>query len=332
MEVMNGDWLTEGPVTAEFEKELEAYLGAHVCVVNSGSSALMCSLLASGFKPGDEVVVPAITHIATLTAPYILGARIKIVDVDLNTFNMEFNHYDADFIIPVDVAGIPSNILMGGGQVIHDRAQSFGSKLFAPYIDHGNPSCYSFQMTKQLTTIEGGCIVSSDEDFVQRCRRIKNYGRTDKPYVHDIIGTNWRTTDINSAIGLEQLRYVDDTIKRRQHVFRRYLRELEGPVSFQNAPYDYMSSHMFAFVFINNGKMPLIYATLNKLGIDVRRMWLPLNMQPCVTSDMQGRINNPTCPNAETIYQNTLSLPISNGITDKEVDTIIDEFNRIINR
>src|SRR6185503_6307138 len=132
----------------------------------SGSSALMCSLLASGFKPGDEVVVPAITHIATLTAPYILGARIKIVDVDLNTFNMEFHHYDADFIIPVDVAGLPSNIDMGGGQVIHDSAQSFGSKLLVEkLIDQGNPSCFSFQMTKQLTTVEGGCIASSDEAF-----------------------------------------------------------------------------------------------------------------------------------------------------------------------
>lgn len=326
MEVMNQDWLSEGPITMEFEAALEDYLGAPTCVVNSGSSALMCALLASGFKPGDQVVVPAITHIATLTAPYILGARIKIVDVDPHTFNMIDKYYESDFITPVDVAGLPCNLFnVSGGKLIHDCAQSFGAKTNSSrYI-----STYSFQMTKQLTTIEGGCIASTDEGLIDRCRRIKNYGRTKEQYVHDIIGTNWRTTELNSAIGLEQLKYVDDVIKRRRHVFNRYLKELEGPISFQGGSLGDVSSAMFCFVVINNGKMPVIWATLNKLGIDTRRMWLPLNMQPCVIGD--PRIDNPTCPNAETIYKNTISLPISNGITDTEVDTIIKEFNRLIN-
>ncbi len=324
MEVMNGDWLSEGPVTAEFEKELERYLGAHVCVVNSGSSALMCALLASGLMPNDLVVVPAITHIATLTAPYILGAHIRIVDVELDSFNMPPKDWDvgADFVIPVDVAGLPCK-LGTDAPVIVDSAQSFGSSYLGLKVRRTH--CFSFQMTKQLTTVEGGCIASHDKELIDRCRRIKNYGRTKEQYVHDIIGTNWRTTDINSAIGLEQLKHIDDVIERRKAVNRMYRVKLEG-VTFPT--YDKDQSPMFCFAMVEDGRAPKVLNDLRKVGIDARRIWMPLNMQPCLITDM--RVFWGSCANAMKIYENTISLPISNGITDTEVETVIKEFNRLV--
>ena len=312
MNVMNTDWLSEGPVTAKFEMALEEYLGAPVCVVNSGSSALMCALLASGFEPGDSVVVPAITHIATLSAPYILGANIRVVDVDLDTFNMIDDSYYSDFILPVDVAGVPAKFSYDRN-VIHDSAQSFGTRK------SGGPRCYSFQMTKQLTTVEGGCIVGAPE-FISVCKRIKNYGRTEVQYIHDIIGTNWRTTDIASAIGLVQLEQVDYFIKRRLEVMDRYKAELKNAEFQEGAP------TMFAFVKIPDSSM---LEELQDVGIDTRRIWFPLHLQPCVKNN--PRVHSDHCPNAEMIYNTTISLPLSNGITDDEVDTIIKEFNKLSN-
>ena len=326
-QVMNGEWWTEGRITELFEKALEEYLGAPTCVVNSGSSALMCALLASGFKPNDLVVVPAITYVATAMIPLMLGARVRLVDVDPATFNMDHHklrfclaQHDVSFIIPVHIGGricepfehIEPRYTQW--KIIQDSAQAMGA---------AREGCFSFQMTKQLTTVEGGCITSIDREFIDRCRRIKNYGRTGQVYIHDLVGSNFRTTDINSAIGLEQLRKIDGFIKRRRDVLHRYYTELRGApdrVGFQAEP----ESPMFCFVMVDNKSAVL--DQLQQAGIDARTIWPPLDVQPCLTS----RLENGGGPNADYIYQHTISLPLSNGITDEEVDTVIKEYNRII--
>ena len=323
-QVMYSGWFTEGPVTAQFEKALEEYMGAPTCVINSCSSAIMCSLLAHGIQPGDKVVVPAITYVATAMVPLMLGARVVLVDVDPHTFNMDkrklraaLNTYDPKFIIPVhiggricDTSGLFPHWMAPLYKWVFDAAQAMGAT---------REGCFSFQITKQLTTVEGGCITSPDRDFIDRCRRIKNFGRTGEDYVHDLVGTNFRTTDISSAIGLEQLKKVDGFIKRRREVLHRYYTELRG-ARFQAEP----ESPMFCFVMVDNKSTVL--DQLQQAGIDARTMWPPLDVQPCLTS----RLENGGGPVADYIYQHTISLPLSNGITDDEVDTVIKEYNRII--
>ena len=313
MNVMKSGWFTEGPVTAQFEKALEEYLGAPTCVVNSGSSALMCALLALGIRPGDLVVVPATTYVATAMVPLMLGARVRLVDVELETFNMDNDKlfktcelYDVGLVIPVHIGGricLVDNLHWLASlnhnmpQVLYDSAQAMGA---------AREGCFSFQITKQLTTVEGGCITSHDSDFIDRCRRIKNYGRTGEDYIHDLVGSNFRTTDISSAIGLQQLNKVDGFIKRRRDVLHRYYTELRGTPKFQAEP----ESPMFCFVMVNNKSTVLDH--LQQAGIDARSIWPPLDVQPCLTS----RLENGGGPNADYIYAHTISLPLSNGITD----------------
>jgi len=341
LSVMQTTWPSQGKVTEEFEFKLADYLSSNVVVVNNGSSALMSALLAHGFKPGDKVLVPDFTFVATSSIPKILGARVIVADIDQETLNISpqivekiVRNNDIKFVIVVDVGGLPVDIdalselsVRYGFVLIEDAAQAFGSEFKNKKLggfDH--TTIFSFQITKQLTTVEGGCVATTNQSIIDKIRKIKDYGRSGSElYVHDTVGTNFRTTDIQSAIGIEQLKKINEHIKTRNKIANIYKKNIKN-VQFQKIS-NFVSKHSFMIFFsvAENQKLRDEYVfKLNQNGIDARKSWMPIHMQPC-----NSELHNSVCNSAEEVYKSSFTLPIFNAMTEEEAEEVVMRFNQI---
>ena len=340
LEVFDSGWLSQGKVTKQFEDDLAQYLSSNCAVVNNGSSALICALLAHGIKPGDKIAVPAFTFIATATSAKILGAEIIPVDIDPNTLNINAEELEnlvkrsqIKAVIVVDVGGLPIDIEIFSELakkynfiLIEDAAESLGSEFKKKKIgsfDH--ITTFSFHMAKPITTIEGGCIVSKNEKIIKKIEQIRNHGRTsNEKYVHDVLGSNFRTTDLQSALGIQQLKKIEKFIDGRNKVASRYRKEIEN-VQFQEIP-NFVSKHaymlFFGIVDSANKKDEILKKCITN-GIDCRNAWIPISKQRCFPE-----LKNIKCPNAEKIFERSFTIPIYNSISDADVDYIINTINK----
>ena len=335
-QVIKSGWLTQGKITNEFESQLSEYLSSNVIAVNNGSSALTCALLAHGLKPGDKVLVPNFTFFATYSVPKMLGANVILADVDESTLSLTpenvekiVRNEDVKMVIIVDVAGMPVDIDAFTDLsrrykfiLVEDAAEALGSEYKNKKIgsfDH--TAIFSFHAAKQITTIEGGCISSNDEKIIKKITRIRDQGRSASgEYVHSEIGSNFRTTDLQSAIGIEQLKKIDDFLKVRNKIAAEYKSNIKE-LSFQNIP-DYVSKHsyMMFFAFAENQQIRNKYLdSLRSNEVDARISWLPLHDQPVNT-----KLSKNAYPKSGKIYNNSLTLPIYNSMTDDEIKFVLN--------
>ena len=311
LNVLKSGWVSEGKITEKFQKNLSDYISSKVILVNNGSSALMAALIANGVKPGDKVLVPAFTYIATASIPKILGLKIIVSDVNEKTLNMDpetaeemIKKHKPSVVMLVDVAGAPADIegfedlsKRHNFKLIEDAAQSFGAEYKNKKLGSFNHlTTFSFQIAKQLTTIEGGCVSSLDENLMKKIRKIKDYGRSKiDQYVHDFIGTNFRTTDLQSSIGIKQLEKIEDHILRRNDIAVQYKKNIKS-LRFQEVfPFVSRHSYMLFFALANNlVERDNILSKLRNQGIDARKSWTPIHKQPydLVSDSLE-------CPNAE---------------------------------
>ena len=341
LRVIDSDWYSQGPLTKNFEDELSSYLNSDVSVVNSGTSAIMCALLANGFKQGDKVIVPDFTFFATLSSAKILGAQIITADIDPDTLNLSpriveelVKNNDVKFVIVVDIAGLPVDIdafeelsKKYNFVLIEDAAQALGSEYKNKKIgsfDH--TTTFSFHIAKQITTIEGGCVSSPDENISKKIKQLRDHGRMDsKNYTHGIIGSNFRTTDLQSSIGLEQIKKINQYLSRRALICQKYKENIKN-VTFQKFP-DYSIKHsnmMFFTVYANKEIRDKNFQILQQKGIDVKLPWPPLHIQPA-----NPELINNIHKNTEMISESSLMLPIFYTMSDEEVDYVIDCCNEI---
>ena len=339
--VFESDWYSQGPLTKKFEDELSHYLDSNVSVVNSGTSAIICALLAHNFKPGDIVLVPDLTFFATLSSPKFLGAKIITADVDQKTLNISpvqveeiVKNNDIKFVIVVDIAGLPVDIdafeelaSKYNFTLIEDAAQALGSEYKNKKIGSFNhTTTFSFHIAKQITTIEGGCVSSTDKNISKRIKQLRDHGRSNsKNYSHDLIGSNFRTTDLQSCIGLEQIKKIDQYLSNRQIISKKYKDELKN-VNFQENPnYSVRHSNMMFFtIYPNKGIRDKNFKILQENGIDAKLPWPPLHSQPA-----NPELNNKSHINTEIISDTSLMLPIFNRMTEEEVDYVIECSNKI---
>lgn len=340
LRVFDSNWLSQGRVTEEFERALSEYLSSDAIVVNNGSSALMCALMAHGLKPNDKVIVPDFTFIATSSIPKIFGAKIMIADSNVQTLNIEpesvadiVKKHEIKMVIIVDVGGSPVDIDAFTDlakrykfTLIEDAAQGFGSEYKNRNVgsfDH--TTIFSFQATKLLSTIEGGCIATKNKGIIQRIRKIKDYGRTKERYVHDAIGTNFRTTDLQSAIGIKQLQKIEDYISRRGKIANEYRKYIEN-LEFQDIP-KFVTKHtntlFFALAESKHERDTYLKHLIEK-KIDARKPWRPIHMQPC-----NSEFTNYSLKNTQNIFERAFLLPIYNSMTMREAKFVIDSINEI---
>ncbi len=336
LDVLKSDWPSQGKTTEKFESLLSEYISSDAVVVNNGSSALMAALLAHGLKPGDRVVVPAFTFVATSSIPKILGAKVHVADVDKTTLNVSLESVEElvkknniKIVIVVDVGGLTVDIEAFRELskkykfvLLEDAAQAFGSTYKNKKVgsfDH--TTIFSFQTIKLLTTIEGGCIATKDKQIIKKIRQIKDYGRNkNERYVHDIIGTNFRTTDLQSAIGIQQLKKVERYISQRNIIANQYRKKIKN-VQFQEIP-KYSTRHPYTLFFAiakNKNERDQYVRHLIKKKIDARVPWRPIHIQPC-----NPEMHNISCKNTEQVFERSFLLPIYNSMTLDEARTVID--------
>ncbi len=228
--VLRSGMLAAGPEVAAFESEFAEYVGGRHCVaMNSGTSALHLALLAMGIGPGDEVIVPSFSFAATANSVALTGARPVFADIDRNTFNLDPEATRAAItprtkaIMPVHLYGqlaamdhFAELASEYGLQIIEDSAQSHLASFNGRNAgEWGTTACFSFYPTKNMTTGEGGMVVTPSEQIARMLRLFRNQGMEQR-YKNEVVGFNTRMTDIHAAIGRAQLRKLPAWTKTRQ--------------------------------------------------------------------------------------------------------------------
>ena len=338
-----------GETLPQFEREFAAFIGSeHGVAVNSGTSALQLAVLASGIKPGDQVLVSASTNIATALAVLHAGAIPIPVDSEAITWNLDLDQIEnligenTRAIIPVHLYGHPVDMdrLMEIADrndliVIEDCAESHGATCRGKMTgSFGELGCFSFYANKVITTGEGGMIVTDDESLAESLRSLRNLAFAEPRFVHYEAGFNFRMTGMQAALGLAQFRKIDHIIaeKRRvAHTYKRYLDDIPGlqlPVEMEWAFNVYW---MFAVVVIPEFGISRdqLAKGLSEKGIQTRTFFCPMNQQPVLKS-IPGFPEAP-CPVADKLWDQGLYLPSSWNLQEDTIKHIADSIQDVRN-
>lgn len=332
LEALDSGFLTHGPFTDEFEKKLAEYSGYKYAVaVNSGTAALHVALMAAGINEKSRVAIPDFSFIASANVVKYLGATPVYIDVDEKTFNMSLDSLRAtlqrekvDAIMPVslygqayDVTAINEIAAPEGILVISDNCQAIGAKWNGKSNFGDLASCLSFYPTKNLTTGEGGAILTDNEELAQKARVIKNVGMRAR-YEYLYVGFNYRMTNIAAAIGLEQLKKLPKFTQKRQKNACK-LNEMLGNVEQIEVPFcDLRAEHVYHQYTIKakNRDALKVHLEKNEVGSAVYYP-APLHEIPVL-----GAPKDVICPNAKSIASQVLSLPIHPKLSDLDLEVI----------
>lgn len=346
-------WVSSvGSYVTEFENQISNYVGSKYSVaVSSGTTALHLSLLISGVKSDDLVLTTNLTFIATLNAIKYVGASPILIDVDQYTWQMdldllgEFLDSKTEIrdnecilkstgqrikaIVPVHVLGNMCdmsrlisicknyNIL-----IIEDAAESIGSSFKGKHSGtFGELGCLSFNGNKIITCGGGGMIITDNKVLADRAKHLSTQAKADNfEYFHDEVGYNYRLTNIASAIGLAQLEQLDDFIQKKHQIRDFYLNTLSdiGDIRFQDVDKNVNSNWWLFTISTNNQKKLLM--SLNEKRLQSRPFWVPMNKLPMFKNELYISKHNIS----EKVYNNSLSIPCSTYISEKELTLVVD--------
>ena len=344
--VLRGDWLTTGPLVEQFESALEEVVGAPTVVVSSGTAALHAAYAAIGIGPGDEVITPPITFVATQATAALLGATPVFVDVKPDYPNIDPNKVEEAItsktkaIVAVDYAGLPADLGplrtiadKNSLFLIEDAAHSLGSNY------HGKPvgsiadiTTFSFYPTKNITTGEGGAVSTKSPELLRKAREFSRQGLIrDKsrfkisesgPWHQEVqeFGLNYRLPDILCALGISQIARLNEFKMRRQQIVDSYLNKLSNHTELE-LPTQLKSDtmwHLFP-IRVKNGKRDSVFRGLREAGIGVQVNYLPAFMHPVFKSQA---FSKQKFINSITYYEETISLPLYVDLAEEEIRNI----------
>ena len=353
VEVLRSDFITQGPKIREFEEALARYCGARYAVTfNSGTSALHAAYFAAGLGPGDEFIVPAITFAATANAGVFLGARPIFADIEEDTGNINPAQIEnlitpkTKLIVPVHYAGHPADL-----EKIHTTAQRYGLKVIedachalgAKYqgvpigsCQYSDMTVFSFHPVKHITTGEGGAVLTNRENYYEKLLMFRNHGITKEParfqnepdgpwyYEMQFLGWNYRMTDFQAALGISQLKKLDQFLKRRREIAAVYHKCFSN-FDFFDLPKERpdLQSAWHLYVVRLKGPFPEIkaqlFTALKEKGIGVQVHYLPVYWHPFYQS---LGYETGLCPRAEGFYRRAISLPLFPAMTEIDVDRV----------
>lgn len=354
-------WLGTGPKVARFEQEFREYVGArHAIAVNSCTAALHLALLALKVQPGDEVVLPVMTFTATAAAVIHAGCRPIFVDVDLKTQNM-----DPDLIgdavgertrclLPVHFAGLPCrmDLILDLARrynlhVIEDAAHAIETVAQGRKVGSiGDLTCFSFYVTKNIVTGEGGMITTDCDEYAEWVKILALHGMTkdawhrygDDGYKHyDVVypGFKYNMMDLQAAIGLHQLRRIETYAERRREIWQRYNQAFSDlPVETPPddlAPGDRHAHHLYTLLLnVEDLKIDRdqFMTALHREGIGSGVHYRALHLHPYYAQAF--RLEPGMFPVAEYISERTVSLPLSAKLSDADVEDVIIAVERIL--
>ncbi len=331
--------MRQGRVTEDFENRFARAVGARFAVaVNSGTAALFLAYRVL-LKPGDEVIVPDFTFVATAAMATAAGVTPVFADVDPKTFNLDPKDVERRItrrtraIVPVHLFGYPADIsrLMVIARrhhlrVIWDAAQAHGSRFRGQDVgSFPDVACYSFYPSKNMTTGEGGMLTTSNPLFASEFRLLRSHGEESR-YTHIRIGFNFRMTDVAAALGRTQLAKLSIAVRKRRRnagVLARGLQGLRGLVIPQVAPDVSPAFNLFT-VRIEPGEMGVsrdeFQRALAQRGVESSVHYpLPLHRQPI----FRGKGSDVEFPVSTHLAQTVLSLPVHAGLSPKELQSIV---------
>ena len=346
---VSSGWVAQGPRVAEFEEAFASAIGAgHAVAVSSCTAALHLALVAAGIGPGDEVVVPSLSFIATTNAPRYVGAVPVFADVDETTQNLTPATVEGCLtsrtraVILVDQGGVPADLDAmrtlcepRGIMVVEDAACAVGSVYRGQPVGAGaGLAAFSFHPRKLLTTGEGGMLVTPDADVAARLRRLREHGMdlsaaarhaSRQPVIEHYteLGFNFRMTDIQAAIGLVQLGKLDQLIVRRRALAQRYQQLLTCVPGVRTiADPEYGTTNYQSFWVLLPDDFPIsrdeLLQRLAEAGVSARRGIMAAHLEPAYA----GLAHRPL-PVTERLTAQTLILPLFHDLTEPEQDIVV---------
>ena len=338
--VMDNSWFIQGPELEKFEEEFAAYCGVKYCVgVATGLDALYLVLKAWGVGSGDEVILPSNTYIATALAVSYVGAKPIFVEPEIDTFNIDADRIEEKItkrtkvIIAVQLQGrccdmdaireIADRYQI---KILEDAAQAHGAKYKGKCAGAlGDAAGFSFYPGKNLGALgDAGCITTNDEDLAKKVRALGNYG-SDYKYHHVYKGTNSRLDEMQAAFLRVKLPYLDKWNEYRCNVAERYLSGINNPLIKLPLPTTDMYNHIYHVFVIRCAKRDALEDYLNEKGIKtVKHYPTPIHLQKAY-EDLHFQEGD--LPIAEEISRTVLSIPMYYGITDSQVEAVIDAMN-----
>ena len=358
--ILKGDWLTQGPTVDHFEKKLAEYIGArHVVTFANGTAALHGAVAAAGLKHGDQLLTTPMTFAASANAALYVGADPVFADIDSRTFCIDVEKAEKKLeelprkikaIIPVSFAGYPVDVESlkviareHGAVLIEDACHALGGyrgsnqeyrtgkRMIGCDADM---TAFSFHPVKHITTGEGGAVATNSVEYAQRLRLFRNHGITralgdfteqpDGPWHSEMqmLGYNYRLSDIQCALGLSQLKRLDAFVERRRDLASFYRLSLAGlPGIYQPPSHEGHAYHLFP-IRVDADARSALFAHFMQHDIRVQVHYTPVHMHPYYRKRFGYKKGD--FPEAEAFYQEEISLPMYPLMEDSDVERVVD--------
>jgi len=331
--MQSGGWVMEFTKTAQFEEMIAKFTGARYCVMTtSGTASLILALLSLGLSRGDEVLMPDFTMIATPNSATLLGIKPILVDVEPRTlcFNLSYAQKKitpktkAMIYVPLNGRSGDMNKVVKFCQkhhlyLIEDAAQAFASLWRDKHLGtFGQIGIFSFSVPKIITTGQGGALVTDSKKLYQKIKRLKDFGR-DKggADIYNHWGWNFKFTDIQAVIGIEQLKKIKGRIKKKKGIYRLYQKTLSDLKEIEFIPTDLtQTTPWFVDIYVSNPDRMMTY--LSKQGIGSRRIYPPVSSQKIY----RQAFKKDKFPVSKKYASRGLWLPSSVKLTDTEIKTV----------
>jgi perosamine synthetase len=358
VEVLRSDWLTTGPKVAEFEEAFASRVGAaHAVSFSSGTAALHAAAFAAGLKSGDEAITTPLTFAATANCVLYQGATPVFADVRGDTLNLDPEQLEkkisarARAILPVDYAGHPADlrsILEIARRhklvVIEDACHALGAEYCGRRVGSiADMTVFSFHPVKHITTGEGGMVATNDAQFAETLRRFRNHGISSDArqrqsagqwhYEMVLLGFNYRLPDIVCALGIQQLKKLDANLARRREIAARYaaaFREIPGvappTVRAEANPAWHLYPIRLELERLRVGRAE-VFRALRAENIGVNVHYIPVHLHPYYRERFGYKGGE--FPVAEDAYERLISLPMFHGMSDQDVDDVVQAVSKI---
>lgn len=359
VDVLKSDWLTTGPKVEEFEEKVVDYVGAKYGVaISSGTAAMHAAMNALDIGPGDEVIVPTMSFVATANSVVYQKGTPVFADVDPKTLLVSIEDVESKItkrtkaIIAVDYAGHPCDYDQlrwladrHDLYLIADSCHALGATYKKKPVGLlGDLAVFSFHPVKHITTGEGGMIITNDAKYAEKMRRFRNHGidinankRMDfNSWYYEMIelGFNYRITDIQCAIGIKQMDKIDDFLKRRRDIALYYSEVLNGIDNVEVLCVSENVEHAYHLYVIRikslNSEINRnsVFTAMRNNGVGVNVHYIPIHLHPFYRKYFGTREGD--CIVAETAYTEILSLPIYPALSLNDMNTVISSLNSCV--
>jgi perosamine synthetase len=348
VDVLRSGHLALGPRMEEFEGLVAGHVGVrHAVAVSSGTAALHLIVRALGLGPGDEVLVPSFTFAASVNVIMMEGATPVFVDIDPETFNMDVARMDSRVtprtraVMAVDVFGHPvewDDLLAfaerHGLAVIDDACEAIGARYRdVPVGRFGAAAAFAFYPNKQITTGEGGMLVTDRDDIARSARMLRNQGRGAMGawLEHEVLGYNYRMDEMSAALGASQFHRLDSILERRAAVASLYtelLREVPGVRTPVMREYATVSWFVYVVMVDDGVDRDAVMERLADAGVPTRAYFSPIHRQPYLAGLPVA--STPDLPVTDAVARRTLALPFHTRMSQDEVERVVVALDRAI--